>query len=352
MKSYKDITGQQFGYLTAIKPVGKNKHRAMMWLCQCVCGKEVVKRGNSLTTGHVKSCGCKRKELIDKHRLKGLQQSTINRYIGEKYNRLTITELFKEPNGIYAGYQCECGNTGISQLDQIKKGETKSCGCLLHEKRKEQAIVRMLKVLAKRVTPPPPPTPSPLKGRHPYCEIKHKYDNYKLSDGGVILYHAGVRLNSKGRIGNHLYWAKCKCGRYTVATNHNIRKDTLNCPHCTLNIKRRQARKTNRIKKKKYGHIPNRDVVEKRNKHQLIVFKNTIKEKYYYTCRVCGASEPEMDTHHLKSFSQHPKYRAMTSNGVLLCKSCHKAFHDEMGYTNTTPKDFMLFYAINKREHT
>ena len=29
-----------------------------MWLCQCDCGKEVIVRGASLTTGNTKSCGC------------------------------------------------------------------------------------------------------------------------------------------------------------------------------------------------------------------------------------------------------------------------------------------------------
>lgn len=48
-----DISGQQFGRLTAIAYVGKKK-----WRCVCTCGKETVVRGAMLRNGSVKSCGC------------------------------------------------------------------------------------------------------------------------------------------------------------------------------------------------------------------------------------------------------------------------------------------------------
>lgn len=67
----KDITGQRFGKLTAIKAVGRGKGKvsAYEWLCKCDCGNEIVVNVNSLTTGNTKSCGCWK---IDK--LKSLYQ--------------------------------------------------------------------------------------------------------------------------------------------------------------------------------------------------------------------------------------------------------------------------------------
>lgn len=35
--------------------------------------------------------------------------------------------------------QCECGNTKVVKADELKSGDTKSCGCLNDEKRKERA---------------------------------------------------------------------------------------------------------------------------------------------------------------------------------------------------------------------
>jgi len=54
----KDITGEQFGRLTAILPVCHDKAKSIMWLCVCSCGTEHITSGGSLRRGHTKSCGC------------------------------------------------------------------------------------------------------------------------------------------------------------------------------------------------------------------------------------------------------------------------------------------------------
>ena len=48
---YKDISGQTFGRLTAIKPVGKNKRNSYEWLCVCTCGGNKIVDGNCLRMG-------------------------------------------------------------------------------------------------------------------------------------------------------------------------------------------------------------------------------------------------------------------------------------------------------------
>lgn len=59
-KEFKDITGQRFGRLTAIKRIeGKNP---TYWLCECDCGNRKEIQLNNLTTGNSKSCGCLSKE--------------------------------------------------------------------------------------------------------------------------------------------------------------------------------------------------------------------------------------------------------------------------------------------------
>lgn len=61
-KNAKDITGQRFGRLTAIGPVGKNK-KGVVWLCRCDCGNTVTPLTNHLASGNTKSCGCLQKEI-------------------------------------------------------------------------------------------------------------------------------------------------------------------------------------------------------------------------------------------------------------------------------------------------
>ncbi len=63
---------------------------------------------------------------------------------GNKFNRLKILSVFqKETNDKmkkrrYALWECECGKIGESLADNIRRGFTKSCGCLNKEVSKKQ----------------------------------------------------------------------------------------------------------------------------------------------------------------------------------------------------------------------
>lgn len=57
MTQPKDLTGQKFGELTAIK-YAYSKNNSRYWLCLCTCGKEKIARTADLIAGKTKSCGC------------------------------------------------------------------------------------------------------------------------------------------------------------------------------------------------------------------------------------------------------------------------------------------------------
>lgn len=50
---FKDITGLEFGRLTALRCVGNGR-----WLCRCECGNEKLIYGGHLRAGMTESCGC------------------------------------------------------------------------------------------------------------------------------------------------------------------------------------------------------------------------------------------------------------------------------------------------------
>ena len=56
----KDIAGQRFGHLTAIRPLleYKTTSSGRMWECQCDCGNIINTRIHNLTDGSTQSCGC------------------------------------------------------------------------------------------------------------------------------------------------------------------------------------------------------------------------------------------------------------------------------------------------------
>lgn len=61
----KDISGQKFGMWTAIKPAGKNKYGAYMWLCRCDCGNYKTVVGHTLRRGTSTNCGCVREAFFN-----------------------------------------------------------------------------------------------------------------------------------------------------------------------------------------------------------------------------------------------------------------------------------------------
>ena len=63
MKIRKDISGERFGRLTAVKPVSKKGNGITLWLCKCDCGSEHITTITCLTTGDCKSCGCLKHEI-------------------------------------------------------------------------------------------------------------------------------------------------------------------------------------------------------------------------------------------------------------------------------------------------
>lgn len=62
---------------------------------------------------------------------KGFYAEKHQELIGQKFNRLTILDIWKsEENGYYkCRCRCECGNIRENRLTYVKRGVIKSCGC-------------------------------------------------------------------------------------------------------------------------------------------------------------------------------------------------------------------------------
>jgi hypothetical protein len=62
-----DVTGQQFGLLTATRPLTERSSSGVLWECLCVCGTVVkmvlaeLRRPQRGKRPHLKSCGCARR---------------------------------------------------------------------------------------------------------------------------------------------------------------------------------------------------------------------------------------------------------------------------------------------------
>lgn len=58
---FTDLTGQKFGKLTALYPVGYSKIKQTTWKFVCDCGNEIEVIGSKAVNGYKLSCGCSRK---------------------------------------------------------------------------------------------------------------------------------------------------------------------------------------------------------------------------------------------------------------------------------------------------
>lgn len=70
------------------------------------------------------------------------------------------------------------------------------------------------------------------------------------------------------------------------------------------------------------------------------------KKRDNYTCQCCG-SRKNLEVHHINGYHKYPSLRTAKSNGVVLCRKCHKLYHSEYGmYANADDfREFMLYFS-------
>lgn len=91
-KSYKfrDLTGEKFGRLTAIKVVGSSVNNGHIWECQCDCGNYKDISMSALVTGKTLSCGCYQKSKA-KENVKKAYKAFKDKHIVEHINLAYLT---------------------------------------------------------------------------------------------------------------------------------------------------------------------------------------------------------------------------------------------------------------------
>lgn len=64
MAKLRDLTGQTFGRLTAVKRVGRTLNYESIWEMECACGGSTNVSIGCLTSGATRSCGCIAREIL------------------------------------------------------------------------------------------------------------------------------------------------------------------------------------------------------------------------------------------------------------------------------------------------
>ena len=126
MPKIKDISGEEFGYWTAIKNMGlvqNGDHKSSIWLCRCLCGTEREIMLPTLRDGKTHSCGCKRG--IHRHTASGRRSKTYSSWSN------AVARCSYPSNPAFEYYQ----RRGITMCDRWRNGEDGKGGfeCFLED---------------------------------------------------------------------------------------------------------------------------------------------------------------------------------------------------------------------------
>ena len=126
--------GEVYGLLTVIAELAERDRGGRVFLCRCDCGSTQAVRAVELRAGKTRSCGRLRR---DRRGWRPVPPPAI--HPGERYGRLVVLREAERPSsGGARAYVCVClcGRETTVRGSNLKRGQTRSCGCLLQDYRR------------------------------------------------------------------------------------------------------------------------------------------------------------------------------------------------------------------------
>lgn len=120
---YHDLSGRAFGHLRVVKLAGYDNGKKPVWLCQCECGKEASVRAAFLKRGQ---------EYCSKQCPIYHQEKLLIDLSGKRFGKLVAIDRVgkaRKAKAIWL-FECDCGQYATLVADNVKSGNTRSCGCV------------------------------------------------------------------------------------------------------------------------------------------------------------------------------------------------------------------------------
>ena len=116
-------SGITFGQWTILQ-AAPSRNGYTRSLCLCRCGTVRSVPNHSLRQGESRGCGCQKKPIAR----------------GTRYGRLTIIEEVTLVRGQprRARCRCDCGVVSVIRMADLRRGKTRSCGCLIGQVGRER----------------------------------------------------------------------------------------------------------------------------------------------------------------------------------------------------------------------
>jgi 5-methylcytosine-specific restriction endonuclease McrA len=155
----------------------------------------------------------------------------------------------------------------------------------------------------------------------------------------------------KGNRSDYRWKCHCDCGNDTFVDTSLLKRHRVKSCGCLA------TETTVRINKQRSGPNhpfwnPNitseerifRKTERKWSSPRLNRWRNKVYAQDNYTCQKCKDScGGNLNAHHICSWAYYPRLRYMASNGITLCRGCHKDFHNKFGRRKNTRKQITEF---------
>lgn len=209
--------------------------------------------------------------------------------VGQHFGRLTVIR-YEKTKGSRACWlcRCSCGRQLVISSTSLLSGDTRSCGCLV------------------RTTP-----------------------QYKDIAGKKFGRLTAVRFLHRNKRGDALWECRCSCGAQHKASGVYLRLGRSRSCGC-LNRDIMSARRGT-----KHPNWNAKMDQESRDRHrrgsptqlQFGQVAKHIRKRDSNKCVICGAASCMLHVHHLEPWARAPKLRYSAANLVTLCADCHRQLH-------------------------
>lgn len=121
-----NLTGMTFGLLTVTGPAEPNGGRARVtYLCEC--GSTGTRRADQVA--NAVSCGCVRSAKASEMSSKRLIDLS-----GQRFGRLVVGHRIVGAGRVKWACVCDCGRATVVMAENLRSGNTNSCGCAKQER--------------------------------------------------------------------------------------------------------------------------------------------------------------------------------------------------------------------------
>jgi 5-methylcytosine-specific restriction endonuclease McrA len=187
---------------------------------------------------------------------------------------------------------------------------------------------------------------------HHYKELGYEIPLKINKKGNYVLdQKAYIRIKAQDlTCGSHVK-VKCKCDncgkisirKYKDYYNHNYNGKTY-CANCVYSVLHSGINNPNYRSDKTFE-----ERIADRSSPEYQIFVKKVMARDNYACQCCGNNKSgTLEVHHLYAYNKYEELRFDETNGITLCKNCHKNFHNKYGNGNNTKEQFLEWMNISE----